>query len=212
MPSQDTLASALGAYGPGTIIRADGKEWSFVFDIPATVAGMEELCRLWHREKYEKELAKLPDRNTPGSFDNQCAMQLWNEFRTEDDGDECRPPHPGPDGKPVVGKVYAKWAKTREGQLGYMLAALRIKHPDATYQTLMSIAEAAPDQFQAVVVQLGNGMRDAAFRVAAHLRKTSPAMTEAAATVEKTAGELGAVLSGLQGSGFTAESRLKNSA
>lgn len=164
------INDVFGGFGHGTKVTALGREWTFVFDVPAMAAGMEEMCKAWHRKNYEAELAELPGRNIPGSFDERRGIDLWNEFRADLKSGACRVAG----GKDGGGRVYQEWAKTREGQLSGLLAALQIRHPDATLKTLADITNEAPGQIQAVVAELGNVMRAAVPKMAAALKDTAP--------------------------------------
>lgn len=173
MNPSDNYSNALGAFGPGVKVAAGGKEWSFVFDIPAVVAEMEEMCSLWHRQRYEKELSTLKDRDRPGSFDNQCAAKLFDEFRAELRNGETMAPRLVA-GQIVAGRVYDEWQKTPSGRTAMLLAALRIKHPGATPADLNMIVSENPDKIHLMLEELGNAARDLASRMANSLTEKNP--------------------------------------
>lgn len=175
----ESITDVLGGFGPGTTIKACGKEWSFVFDVPAMIANVEELCRQWHREQFDKELKSLPGRDVVGSFDSRMAEKMWEEFRAECKNGACDLPRPQANGMPgPAGAVYEKWSKTSEGVLGMLLAALRVKHPDATLMTLDAIAVEKPEELRLVGEDLKNVARTLPRRMAASLKSTNPAVAE----------------------------------
>lgn len=180
------INDVFGGFGAGTKVTALGKEWTFVFDVPAIAGMMEEMCKSWHRKTYEAELAELPERNIPGSFDDRQATKLWEEFRTDLKNKEYRIAGSGMQG----GRVYKEWVKTADGKVAGLLAALQIKHPDATMQTLAEITNDAPDQIQAIVVDLGNALRAATPKMVAALKSRDPQaakyLTEKMAEMEAT--------------------------
>lgn len=132
---------ALGAFGPGEIVHAFDKEWSFVFDVPRVMAECEAQCLAWAREELAKIMAGLPERVTPDTLDAALAMRIKEEHIA---GVKAGIYKPG-------GAEYARWSALNEGKLAIVTAALRIRHPEADYALVMRLFAAAPDEMEVML-------------------------------------------------------------
>lgn len=169
MPTEtNTWADALGAFGALPRVRADidgtgEREWFFAFDVPKMLAEHEEMCLEWGRRQLREELKQYPDRDKPNSLDAAMAVQAHRGFTERFRAGSFRRPHTVIDTetkgvKTVGGEDYTAWMHTEDGSLSMILAAMRIRHPEATITTVKLLFATAPDEMAALLNQLGKVM------------------------------------------------------
>jgi hypothetical protein len=176
--SPQSVASVLGGHaGDGALPAVTdslGRTWVFVTDVPQVTAHLEhDLARqakLEYAQKVKDGAFKLPTPGSPGT-----------RFRFVD-----RPGGPEVDGlAPVPTRAQAEriakdrgcafepdndlmtWLRSVEGSKAVVLAAIRVRHPEATRDDAMRLLLEHTDAVELIVGRLGKAM--------ARAQRTTPA-------------------------------------
>lgn len=146
MNGDDNWMNAFGGHGPGHKVKALGREWEFVFDVPLVLANYEAMCLEWGRRELREAVESFPGRNTPGTIDAEMASEEYRRFSSLLRGGAFKPP---------TGGEFLRWASTTDGQFSMLAASLKIKHPEADVGLVMRMISDNPVEMKAIALVMG---------------------------------------------------------
>lgn len=158
----NSMSDALGGFGSMpkvTVGKGTPSEKTYVFliDAPLVVSEMEQMCMEWGRKRFHSRMKDLVNRDKPGTLDHELAREEWAKFTQQSDEGYYLLDGPG----------HKEFSRSREGKLSTILAAIRPNHPDACDRDVMRLMSEAPEETQAVLVQLGKGIAAMSERIIA---------------------------------------------